>query len=162
MEDYWIVIAIIAAAIVFFVFILSLISSYRKRNGKSGLFQSLRDISQKRRQKKAEEPQRPEIIRKSDKVEGTEFTLDDYKKTEKKDETPHADTSDMFASEQNVYAADGVISLDDINAADQAKEDTEEDQFMPFEEMRVAYEIQQESPTLKALLLSDILKSDFN
>ena len=160
-----VIIAIVIGSIILIAFIFFIITSEKnKSKSTSTVFKDAKLKSGRKKNKKLESKQvRPEIIRTSDKLQEDEF---EFKNSHEENKQINNQTKNMFVSEQTNFEKinpefDRVVSLDEINAEDKIQElDNEDNDFMAREELTLKDQINNLSPTMKALIVSDILDND--
>lgn len=160
-----VIIAIIVGSIILIALLFFIITSEKSKSKlKSTVFKDLKLKNTRKKNKKQENKQfRPEIIRTSDKLQENEFEFEDSNSDNKQ---INNQTKNMFISEQTNFEKinpefDRVISLDEINAEDKIQElDDYDDDFMFREDLPLKDQINNLSPTIKALVVSNILDND--
>ena len=160
-----VIVAILVGSIVLIAFIFFIIASEKsKSKSTSTVFKDAKLKTRRKKNKKVENKQiRPEIIRTSDKLQEDEFEFENSNVDNKQ---VNNQTKNMFISEQTNFEKinpefDRVVSLDEINGEDKIQElDNEDNDFMAREELPLKDQINNLSPTMKALIVSDILDND--
>lgn len=160
------IVGIVVGSIILITFVYFVITSEKSKNkSNSTVFKDAKVKVGHKKKKVSETKQiRPEIIRTSDKIQDNEIEFNN----EKKENIPvNNQTKNMFVSEQTNFEKinpefDRVVSLDEINADDKV-EDLEDDFSKSFYEQEDSLkdQINSLSPTMKALLVSDILDSNY-